>query len=59
VKNNDFAWIGLVVAGVVIFNLLQKTQASSSQTLSAGQGADPFEESAYTVEDLAGLGGLL
>jgi hypothetical protein len=64
---SDLGTVALVAGGIVgliaLWNLLQPTSVTVSQTVDgqpvAGAGVDPFDSSAYTVENLANLGGLL
>lgn len=60
-KNNDGLWIALIIAGVVIFNLWQQTNVSSTSTATplAGAGTDPYDVSPYDVLGLAEAGGLV
>lgn len=56
----DQLWIGLIAGAAVLYLLYARSQSSStSPNLTAGQGADPFDESAYTVDAFAQLAGLL
>jgi hypothetical protein len=61
-KNNDgLLWGALIIAGVVIWNLIQPTSVTTTQDGQpvAGAGVDPYDVSPYTTEALAVAGGLI
>jgi hypothetical protein len=58
IPKGDLAWIVGLVALVIIINLLQPTNVASSEVM-AGPGTDPFDETDYTPDALAFLGGAL
>lgn len=58
IPKGDGLWIALLIGAVVIINLWQRTDVTSSQAV-AGPGTDPYDLSEYTPDALAFLGGAL
>jgi hypothetical protein len=59
-KNDDIFWAAIIIGAVIIWNLLQPTNVTTTQDGQpvAGAGVDPYDVGQYSVEALADAAGL-